>query len=71
MIEDHQKALRRLNDQENLVDALDSLMPEIHEALAGEEQKTQAASPSSGTPSTTHFLSASGSSPKEIFKMIK
>ena len=69
--EDHQEALRRLNDQENLVDALDTLMPEIQEALAEEDQKTQAASSSSGTPSTTHFLSASGSSPKEIFKMIK
>ena len=69
VIEDHQEALRRLNDQENLVDALDTLMPEIQEALAEEDQKTQAAS--SGTPSTTHFLSASGSSPKEIFKMIK
>ena len=71
VIEDHQEALRRLNDQENLVDALDVLMPEIQEALAEEEQKTQAASSSSGTPSTTHFLSASGSNPKEIFKMIK
>ena len=71
VIEDHQEALRRLNDQENLVDALDALMPEIQEALAEEEQKTQAASSSSGTPSTTHFLSASGSSPKDIFKMIK
>ena len=71
VIEDHQEALRRLNDQENLVDALDTLMPEIQEALAEEDQKTQAASSSSGTPSTTHFLSASGSSPKEIFKMIK
>ena len=71
VIEDHQEALRRLNGQENLVDALDALMPEIQEALAEEEQKTQAASSSSGTPSTTHFLSASGSSPKDIFKMIK
>ena len=71
VIEDHQEALRRLNDQEALVDALDSLMPEIQEALAEEDQKTQAASSSSGTPSTTHFLSASGSSPKEILKMIK
>ena len=66
VIEDHQEPLRRLNDQENLVDALDTLMPEIQEALAEEDKKTQAASSSSGTPSTTHFLSASGTSPKEI-----
>ena len=57
VIEDHQEALRRLNDQENLVDALDALMPEIQEAE--EEQKTQAASSSSGTPSQTQVLRTS------------
>ena len=71
VIEDHQEALRRLNDQEKVVDALDILVPEIEEALADEDKKTQAASSSSGTPSTSHFLSSSASSPKEIFKMIK
>ena len=70
VIEDHQAAFRRLNDHEILVDVLDTLMSEIHEALA-EEDKNQAASSSSGTPSSSYFLSPSRNSPKDIFKMIK
>ena len=48
VIEDHQEALRRLNVQENLVNALDTLMPEIQEALA-EENKAQAESSLQGS----------------------
>ena len=68
VIEEHQLALRKQNDQEGLVDALDRLLPAIEQALA-EEDKNQASS--SKAASSRYFLSPSVATPQKISNIIK